>query len=62
MQPIDPRTPVLFNLAKETGYSGPYVELIQLISKAAEEASGKESGLADSLARASVLPESVILN
>lgn len=44
-KPIDPRTPRLFQLAKETGYYGPYVELIQEISKAAEEASGKESGL-----------------
>ncbi|KAI9024223.1 citrate synthase [Hyaloraphidium curvatum] len=41
-KPIDPRTPRLFQLAKETGFSGPYVQLMQEISKAAEEASGKQ--------------------
>jgi citrate synthase len=40
-KPVDPRTPRLFELAKETGFSGAYVELIQLISAEAEKASGK---------------------
>jgi citrate synthase len=40
-KPVDPRTPRLFELAKETGFSGPYVELVQLISADAERASGK---------------------
>lgn len=40
-KPVDPRTPRLFALAKETGFAGPYVELIQLISAEAERTSGK---------------------
>lgn len=40
-KPVDPRTPRLFELARETGFSGPYVELIQLIAAEAEKASGK---------------------
>jgi citrate synthase len=30
-KPIDPRTPRLLELAAETGFAGPYVELVQLI-------------------------------
>ena len=40
-KPIDPRTPRLFALARETGFAGPYVELIQLVCSEAERASGK---------------------
>lgn len=40
-KPVDPRTPRLFEIAKETGFCGPYVELIQLISAEAGRASGK---------------------
>ena len=40
-KPLDPRTPRLFELAKETGFSGPYVELIQRVSAEAERASAK---------------------
>ena len=41
-KPIDPRTPRLFQIASENGLSGRYVELMQLIQKEAEAASGKE--------------------
>jgi len=40
-KPVDPRTPRLFELARETGFSGPYVELVKLVSTEAERASGK---------------------
>lgn len=40
-KPIDPRTPVLFRLAQETGFSGRHVELIQAVSAEAERATGK---------------------
>lgn len=30
-KPIDPRTPALFNVAKETGYYGPYVRLMEAL-------------------------------
>jgi citrate synthase len=30
-KPIDPRTPALFKVAKETGYDGPYVRLMEAI-------------------------------
>ena len=40
-KPVDPRTPRLFELAQETGFSGPYVQLVQRISAEAERASGK---------------------
>ena len=35
-KPIDPRTPKLFQVAKETGFSGRYVELMQKIGAEAE--------------------------
>lgn len=41
-KPIDPRTPRLFELAKETGFDGPYLKLMQAVSRAAAERSGKE--------------------
>ena len=40
-KPVDPRTPRLFEIARDNGFSGRYVELIQLIQQAAERASGK---------------------
>ena len=40
-KPIDPRTPRLFQLARENGHYGDYCELIQLIAKEAERVSGK---------------------
>ena len=40
-KPVDPRTPRLFEIAAETGFSGRYVELIRLVSAEAERASGK---------------------
>ncbi|WDZ95589.1 citryl-CoA lyase [Herbaspirillum sp. WKF16] len=40
-KPIDPRTPRLFALAAENGMAGKHVQLIQLIQKEAERATGK---------------------
>jgi citrate synthase len=40
-KPIDPRTPRLFEIAAETGFSGRYVDLMQRIAAEAERASGK---------------------
>ncbi len=40
-KPVDPRTPRLFEIAKENGFAGRYVELIQLVQQEAERASGK---------------------
>ncbi|NUU04308.1 citryl-CoA lyase [Herbaspirillum robiniae] len=40
-KPIDPRTPRLFAIAEENGMAGKHVQLIQLIQKEAERASGK---------------------
>lgn len=40
-KPIDPRTPRLFQIAQDNGFSGRYVELMKLVQKEAEEASGK---------------------
>ena len=40
-KPIDPRTPRLFSIAEENGFSGAYVRLLQLVSRAAETATGK---------------------
>jgi citrate synthase len=44
-KPIDPRTPRLFQLAKENGLSGLHVELIQLVAQAAEKALNKPGQL-----------------
>lgn len=41
-KPIDPRTPRLFQIAKENGFAGAYVELVQLIAAEAERAAGKQ--------------------
>jgi citrate synthase len=38
----DPRTPRLFQLAAENGYDGPYVALMQAVSRQAEAASGRK--------------------
>ncbi len=40
-KPIDPRTPRLFELARETGFDGPYLKLMQAISEQAAILSGK---------------------
>jgi citrate synthase len=37
----DPRTPRLFELAAENGFDGPYVKLMQAVSRQAEAASGR---------------------
>ena len=36
-KPIDPRTPRLFAIAREEGFDGPYIDLIQRISAQAEQ-------------------------
>lgn len=41
-KPIDPRTPRLFKIAEETGFSGHYVELAKLIGDHANRISGKQ--------------------
>ena len=41
-KPIDPRTPKLFAIAAENGFSGRFVQLMQAISAEAERAYGKE--------------------
>jgi citrate synthase len=40
-KPVDPRTPRLFAIARENGFAGRYVELMQLVQQEAERASGK---------------------
>lgn len=40
-KPIDPRTGALFQVARETGYYGPYADLISLIGQKAEQRTGK---------------------
>ena len=40
-KPIDPRSPRLFEVARQNGYHGKYCELIQLIAAEAERVSGK---------------------
>ena len=40
-KPVDPRTPRLFEIAREAGFHGRYIELIQLVQQEAERASGK---------------------
>lgn len=41
-KPVDPRTPRLFQIAAENGFSGRYIALMQKIGKQAEDQSGKE--------------------
>jgi len=41
-KPIDPRTLRLFQIARETGFDGPYLRLIQSVSEAAARRSGKQ--------------------
>jgi citrate synthase len=41
-KPIDPRTPRLFEVARENGLSGRYVELMELISEEAARSSARE--------------------
>lgn len=40
-KPVDPRVPRLFELARECGFHGKYVELIQRVQAEAERATGK---------------------
>lgn len=40
-KPIDPRTPRLFQIARETGFDGPYLKLVEAVADAAGKASGK---------------------
>ena len=40
-KPIDPRTPRLMELARETGFDGPYLKLIVAIAEEAAQRSGK---------------------
>ena len=40
-KPIDPRTPRLFALAEETGFAGPYLQLMTAIAAEAGRSSGK---------------------
>ena len=40
-KPIDPRTPRLFQIAQENGFSGPYIKLMQAISAEAESVTKK---------------------
>lgn len=40
-KPIDPRTPRLMELARETGFNGPYIALMMAISEEAARRSGK---------------------
>jgi citrate synthase len=41
-KPIDPRTPRLFAIAAENGFSGQHVELMQLVSEEATRSYGRE--------------------
>ncbi|MSQ71161.1 MAG: citryl-CoA lyase [Betaproteobacteria bacterium] len=40
-KPIDPRTPVLFDVAAKNGYSGDFVKLMQLVAAEAERVRGR---------------------
>jgi citrate synthase len=40
-KPIDPRTPALFNVARETGFYGPYAELMSEIGAELERQTGR---------------------
>lgn len=40
-KPIDPRTPRLLELARQTGFDGPYVALVQAVAAEAEQRKGK---------------------
>jgi citrate synthase len=40
-KPVDPRTPRLFEIARETGFHGRYIELMSRVQQEAERASGK---------------------
>lgn len=40
-KPVDPRTLRLFEIARENGFAGPYVQLVQLVAAEAARASGK---------------------
>ena len=40
-KPVDPRTPRLFELARETGFDGPYLKLMTAVSDEATRRAGK---------------------
>jgi citrate synthase len=40
-KPVDPRVPRLFAIARSTGFSGPYIRLMQFVSRRAEKQTGK---------------------
>jgi len=40
-KPVDPRVPRLFEIARESGFYGKYVELVQLVQAEAKRAAGK---------------------
>jgi citrate synthase len=56
-KPIDPRSVALFEVAKETGYYGPYVELMDAIGKEATLQSGRPLPLNVTGAMAAVASE-----
>ncbi|MEO6749781.1 MAG: citryl-CoA lyase [Casimicrobiaceae bacterium] len=41
-KPIDPRTPALFGVARETGYYGPYAQLMTAIGAEAQRQTGRD--------------------
>jgi citrate synthase len=56
-KPLDPRVPRLFQLARECGFHGKYVELIQRVQAEAERVSGKTLPLNATGAIAAILCE-----
>jgi citrate synthase len=40
-KPIDPRVPRLFEVARENGFGGPYIQLMELVAEKAEKSVGR---------------------